>query len=497
ERAQLLPPLRLNGAVHGAELSSDNAQILSWSVDGMARLWDLSTGEPRKMPWFDDLAILGGAFDPDGARVLTWGKDGTIRLWDRATEGALGAPLKHEKLVLGARFDADGRRVLTWGEDRAALWDIEDIIKTGATRRPLILDHGDNVRVLGAVFSPQQDRILTWSTAVKERERASGNARLWDSRTGEAFPFRFPHQVTNRTPVFSPDSQQILTWMTDRSVRLWDRATGTALSPSLLHRANIIGAEVIRKGRQILTWGADGSVRLWDRGGLRVVFPTEDRIQGVSLSPDGDEVLTWNRKGAQLWNNANGKQLSLRAKFPPRLQGAVLSANGRWVFAWSRDRVGRLWDRLASTPGSLSEHPGIKGAVFRSDSQELLSWDDQGGVQVWNLPSGKSRRLMAIDKGQVLGARYSPDKKRILTWSDHGTVQVWNRTTGQALTLHLSSEGTVKGAMFCPKRRRILTWHSKQSDEGEWKSAARVWDGVNGEPMTKPLRQEGKVKDVV
>ncbi len=58
--------------------------------------------------------------------LLTWSGDGTARLWD-ATDGAsIGQPMKHDSYIYDAVFNKDETRILTWSDDGTArLWDIE------------------------------------------------------------------------------------------------------------------------------------------------------------------------------------------------------------------------------------------------------------------------------------------------------------------------------------------------------------------------------------
>ena len=60
-----------------------DGRVLSWSVDGTLRVWDLATGEGRALTGHERL-VTGALLLPDG-RVLSWSADGTLRVWDLAT----------------------------------------------------------------------------------------------------------------------------------------------------------------------------------------------------------------------------------------------------------------------------------------------------------------------------------------------------------------------------------------------------------------------------
>ena len=65
------------------------------------------------------------AFSPDGQTALTGSDDKTARLWDVTTGQPRGAALKHEGLVYAVAFSPDGQTALTGSWDNTArLWDV-------------------------------------------------------------------------------------------------------------------------------------------------------------------------------------------------------------------------------------------------------------------------------------------------------------------------------------------------------------------------------------
>ena len=83
------------GTVYALALSADGKRLLSGSLDGPARLWDMETG--NQIALFDSQTgpIYAVAFAAAGT-VLTGGYDRTIRDWPAAGGGGVvllaGAP---------------------------------------------------------------------------------------------------------------------------------------------------------------------------------------------------------------------------------------------------------------------------------------------------------------------------------------------------------------------------------------------------------------------
>jgi Tol biopolymer transport system component len=98
----------------------------------------------------------------------------------------------------------------------------------------------------------------------------------------------------------------------------------------------------------------------------------------------------------------------------------------------------------------------------------------------------------------VTSAQFSPDGKRILTFldsaqfgpegqiftgSDDFSARVWDVQTGQPLTEPLRHQGRLNSAQFSPDGNRILTTSG----------SARVWNVQTGQPLTELLKDEGWV----
>ena len=199
----------------------------------------------------------------------------------RATIKALGQaqrlqrqtipPLRHGGPVLGAVFSHDATRILTWSADSTArLWD-------AATGQEVVAPLRHEGWVLGAAFNGDASRILSWSS--------DNTARLWDAATGQQVVAPLRHEaslggVSGAT--FNGDESRILSWSDDRTARLWDAATGKEVVAPLRHAGAVTGAAFNGDESRILTWSEDRTARLWDAAtGKAVVAPLRHEGGGV------------------------------------------------------------------------------------------------------------------------------------------------------------------------------------------------------------------------
>jgi WD40 repeat protein len=189
-------------------------QVLTWSDDGTARLWDPRSGEQLQV--FDNQASIWEAhLSPDGTHVLTTGvADGVIRMWDAPTgeqlwkvTGLLGTG------GIGAGFSADGKLVGTVSGP-AIVWDVVSgnrVSTLDSTGKPLSVG-----------FSPDNDTVLT--------RFDDGSARIWDPMTGDVIVTMAGHDGTVEGAGFSPDGRQVVTAGDDGLVRVWSAGTGQPIA---------------------------------------------------------------------------------------------------------------------------------------------------------------------------------------------------------------------------------------------------------------------------
>jgi WD40 repeat protein len=69
------------GGADDAAFSADGKYVLSSGVDGIARLWDVVSGNEVRRFTGHTNEVESVAFSPDGRYILTASRDNTARLW--------------------------------------------------------------------------------------------------------------------------------------------------------------------------------------------------------------------------------------------------------------------------------------------------------------------------------------------------------------------------------------------------------------------------------
>ena len=378
----------------------------------------------------------------------------------------------HHGPVYGAVFSVDQDRILTWSEDGTArLWEAATGVQIGPN-----IEHGRMIK--GAVFSADQKRILTWNIS----------ARLWDAATGAQIGPALQHDGVVLGAVFSADQHRILTWSADGTARLWDAATGAQISPVLKHDTEVNGAVFSADQHHILTWSADGTARLWDAASGAQIGPAlkhDKAVGGAVFSADQQRILTWSNDGtARLWDAASGVQIGPDLKHDWWVYGAVFSADQQRILTWSYDSTARLWDAASGAQiGPDLKHDGwVNGAVFSADQQRILTWSNDGTARLWDAASGVQIGPDLKHDGWVNGAVFSADQHRILTWGRDGTARLWNVASGAQIGPALKHDRAVNGAVFSADQKRVLTWSDDRT--------ARLWEATTGAQIGPDLKHD-------
>ena len=345
--------MKEEGSVTILALSTDARYAVTARADEIARLWDVSRGQPiQQIPYRE--AIVG-AFSPSGALLATAARGEAVRAWESATGRAI-AQLKVTGDLQTLAFSRDGRYLVGTGSDGALLWEL------GRERALATIAHAR-----AATFDPN-GRFLV----VREVNKATP----WDLRAGRALTsVECTCQI--RTVVFSPDGNHFAVGADDGTVRIRPLAAGGVSRDLTQVNANAIvfsrdGALlVISDDEGDLTSGGTptptgaGWLRVWDiRSGERELGEASKQRNGIGsliASPDSKYIAGYDRV---CWQSPAARSRALKEeslRCSPDMSFLFTTQNsvtGVWV--WRPD------DLIAAAGRQLPRNPHARG-VAQSD----------------------------------------------------------------------------------------------------------------------------------
>lgn len=487
--------LRHKSPVSAVAFSPDGKTLLTVSKDRIAQLWDAATGQPQGEPLHHGAAVTAIAFLPDGKSVLTGCVDATVRRWDTVTGELCGEPLRltdntHQVLA----FSTDCQMVLTKADDNTAqLYDVA----TGALCGQPLRHNGD---ITAAVFSVDGKLVLTGSN--------DRTARLWDTATGSPIGEPFIYIQTIFSVALSPDGLMVLTGGSDNIARLWDVATRKIIGQPLRHDGAVAAVSFSPDGQKILTSSWDNTARLWvvrdpqqwdaiggdARGGP---LPHEARVTSVAFSPDAQTVLTGcGDNQARLWSKATQELKGTPFLHDGVVTAVAISPDGHWAATGSDDKTARRWDLTADNPATssvvLSGHSDrVNAVVISADGHWLVTGSSDKTARRWDLTAanpGSAAVVLSGHQAAVNAVTISPDGRLVLTGSDDHTARFWDSATGQSRGKVLQHSGPVKSVAFSPDGQSVIT--------GSEDNTARLWEVATGQSLGEILQHTEAVNAV-
>jgi len=221
------------GCADSATFNLDGSRFFTTCGSDAPNIWDLSGN------LISELSGRGSAFSPERSHILTGSDDDVARLWD--ANGNLLAILENYGQVDSEMFNKDGNRILTLGENRNAyLWD----------------ERGNFLSMLqgsSAMFTPNGKRILT--------RDVDNNLHLWD------YNGNYLATLNGQLEAFDPGRNLIATSTNEGIVNIWDNEGNllARLDNQPVIRENYVRDVSFRPGNhQVLILSWDGSVRIWN-----------------------------------------------------------------------------------------------------------------------------------------------------------------------------------------------------------------------------------------
>lgn len=305
---------------------------------------------------------------------------------------------------------------------------------TAFGKRPaLVWQHSEAWRINALCFSPD-GRMLATGRSHGERQLAKEHAvKLWDVSSGKLLRTCVPESdKTVNTLGFSRDGKVLAGSGRMGTITLWDAATGEVMRKTGGHTAWDHARAFSDDAATLASSAYDGTIRLWNIGdgkAERILTPSGKERRAspsqVAFSPGGRTVAAAYPVGntIHLWDARSGKLLH----------------------TWPRSREKNGWFA-----------PGVKAVCFSPDGQmvagglgkrgfmDLSEAKHYGMAAVWDVKTGKRRRIFRTHRMFVNSLAFAPDGQTLLTGGDEGTVQLHDVRSGR--TLHILRGQTKKGA---------------------------------------------------
>ena len=353
-----------------------------------------------------DAAVSVLAFSPDGKWIASGSADSTIILWDARSGSQL---LAHEWVAHVGGVDrlafspSDGQFLASSGKDNAVtIWavgaedgvDVKCLIALREVERMWRVDLCGWVGDILLFTSRTKTKavVRTWDTRTSTQRQllAGGSVHVIAASQGDSSGFLVLSTRGDASIVRVRDIDE------DMGVRqiAFLACDGRTSPPK--------DASCSSGGRLAIIYG-DARVLVWDletedpepaRPPTAELHYPAGKVQGIAVSPGGDQVLAWGGNSMIIWgfDASNGgantpPSISLEGHHDDRITTASFSPDGKLVASASKDGTVQLWSTVDdSRIAALTDHSGsVMCVAFSQDGKVLSSGDTNGTVVIRSL----------------------------------------------------------------------------------------------------------------
>ncbi len=377
---------------------------------GRVSLLAMPQGKPTGVvfPHPQDTTVWSCDFGPDDLRLVTSSHDGIARLWDVPTGNKLSEfRASPEHGLLQIRFSADGDRLIASQYRRAS--DGRPIDTTKPTSA-IVWDTATGEEVAKLPHSHFVSRIEPGPqgqyVATIGMDRA---VHVWDLQSGERMGQPL-HQMINpqfaQDCEFGPWGNQLMTCGGDFNCFVWDFMTGEQLTGPLQHRTSVSHAQFHPHGSTPVTASDDGRILFWGPGSnpelLQVIRTFGTEIEQIGFDAEGQFFFTG----------------SISPAFASQDKRFARAAAQIWD-ADTGELVGPLFPSLHGIE--------LDGVLFGKSAEFISIADTSGNVITWQLQPEQRSLDQVRDLCEVLSGHRIDDNSSLVPLTADEFMQRWQR----------------------------------------------------------------------
>ena len=477
-----------------AWIAPDWLHVAVLDASGFPRVYRLTSGEPVTPLLRHSGQVTHVAFDATATNVVTTSVDGTARLWEIAAEPPTSPTIEDSRLVSNYMTDqlaSDGKRLLRIDNyDRYEVWD--PIAAKRLTPRRALPPRLLSDSSLGRPrLSPNCRYIYTVSP--------EGSLQQTDTATGAtAGLLKLPSSVESLSLNHSAEGSRLAVVIDDRHLHFFDARLAKPIGISRRVDHSIGQVNFSHDGNTVLFQG-ESDARL---------LLVQDAAPPVELVNLGS---TWKFSAATF--SPDGKHVAIGAnQYHDEPKRSYYRDGWLGIYRVTQSAAAGVSVQRVAAP---AQFPGryLAELEFTADSRQLLSVvnsrenkygrsdaPDTGEVIVWEAKSGAlGMRMPHPDHCRVYLAGYG---KRIITRCDDGAVRIWDTASGKLLAPPIRAQEPLSHLVVSPSGQLLAA--------GTDKGQLAIWDALTGQGVTamsdwggwfgnmtfvRPERSPAKVQD--
>ncbi|XP_035535121.1 apoptotic protease-activating factor 1 isoform X2 [Morone saxatilis] len=467
-------------------------------------------------------SIYSACFSHDGTKIASSGASKTLKVFKSTSGEKLTEIQAHDDEVLCCAFSPDDRLLATCSSDRKVkVWNVEK----GVQLRVFEEEHQEQVN--HCEFTNTSQRLLL-ATCSNDKFL---NVKLWNLNKPSSQNTMFGHFEPVNHCCFSPDDTYVSTSSNDGTIKLFRVSTANEWKTiNVKDMFTESDEDVLVK---CSTWTADGKRIICAARNAVLVFDVEtsemlleiktnrlSTVQYCHACPTSNLLaIAFSNYAVELWDLESNKKMADCSGHLSWVQRVQFSPDGSQLLSCSDDQTVRLWEpkkvhtssavhlkrdsdvlfsdeeiilSAADNCNRLQVRDGRSGSVlfqseekssrirctcmFRQPSAVVLGQED-GTVQVLEVPSGKLLATLPGHTKTVLHCQFSQNGQTLITSSEDTTIRVWKWQSGECKVLQGHKEQVRCFSLLSnsPAETRLLSW--------SFDGTVKMWDIESGEKL--------------
>jgi len=249
--------------------------------------------------------------------------------------------------------------------------------------------------------------------------------------------FNIGHSSMVTSVCYSSDGKYLASASLDDTIKLWEVETGRLLRTLAGHTNDVCSVCYSPDGKYLASGSDDYTIKLWEvKTGecVQTLIGHTENVTSVCYSPDGKYLASGsNDNTIKLWEVKTGECVQTLIGHTSTLTSVCYSPDGQYIASGSYDSTIKLWE--VKTGECIKTFDCIYEMTYvcYSPDGKYLATVNSNRIYVYEIKTGKQRKISADGCYNMRSLCYSPDGKYLASGADDSTIKLWDLKTGECI----------------------------------------------------------------